>query len=419
MNAPREPHEATVPTPHDLGFALPAPARVSGARVIALGLVATAALGAAFVVAYLPRRSAASALVEAAHEHEQHQVVVTAIVPKLVGSEHALKLPGSIQPLEEAVIYAQASGYVRRWLVDLGDRVKTGDLLAEIDTPEVDQQLGQARASIAKARAAKVQAEANQHLAVSRADRAQKLGQEGLAAQQDVETAQAQSAISDADTKVADAEIAAEQANIQRLMDLKAFARVTSPFAGTVTARTVDRGSLVTAGNGTPMFKLASTDIVRVFMNVPQDVAPSVAVGATATVLVREFPGQKFEGTVAHTAGALDPATRTLSTEVRVPNPDRKLLAGMYAEVALNLPSPRKVFELPSTALFNDAQGLRVALITPQNTLHFQPIVIDRDQGPTIQIANGLNGDERLVQIAGVELEEGEHVDVRTAKATP
>jgi RND family efflux transporter MFP subunit len=317
------------------------------------------------------------------------------------------------------VIYAQASGYVRRWLVDLGDRVKTGDLLAEIDTPEVDQQLGQARASIAKARAAKVQAEANQHLAVSRADRAQKLGQEGLAAQQDVETAQAQSAISDADTKVADAEIAAEQANIQRLMDLKAFARVTSPFAGTVTARTVDRGSLVTAGNGTPMFKLASTDIVRVFMNVPQDVAPSVAVGAAATVLVREFPGQKFEGTVAHTAGALDPATRTLSTEVRVPNPDRKSLAGMYAEVALNLPSPRKVFELPSTALFNDAQGLRVALITPQNTLHFQPIVIDRDQGPTIQIANGLNGDERLVQIAGVELEEGEHVDVRTAKATP
>jgi membrane fusion protein (multidrug efflux system) len=234
-----------------------------------------------------------------------------------------------------------------------------------------------------------------------------------------VDTAQAQSAISDADIKVADAEIAAEQANIQRLLDLKAFARVTSPFAGTVTVRSIDRGSLVTAGNGTPMFKLASTDIVRVFSNVPQDVAPSVVIGAKATVTVREFPGLKFEGSVAHTAGALDPATRTLSTEVRVPNPEHKLLAGMYAEVALNLPSPRKVYELPSTAFFNDAQGMRVALITPQNTLHFQPIVVDRDQGPTIQVASGLNGDERLVQIAGPELEEGEHVDVRTAPPAP
>jgi RND family efflux transporter MFP subunit len=239
------------------------------------------------------------------------------------------------------------------------------------------------------------------------------LGAEGLAPQQDVDTAQAQSAISDADMKVADAEIAAEQANIQRLLDLKAFAKVTSPFAGTVTMRSVDRGSLVTAGNGTPMFKIAATDIVRVFSNVPQDVAPSVAVDMPATVTVREFPGLKFEGKVAHTAGALDPATRTLSTEVRIANAEHKLLAGMYGEVSLSLPSPRKVFELPATAFFNDAQGMRVALITPQGTLHFQPIVVDRDLGATIQVASGLNGDERLVQVTGPELDDGQQVEVR------
>jgi len=393
----------------ELGFTLPEPARLSRSRALIIAGLVVVGLGGVFVLALLPRNAARADLQEQAQKNEKALPRLTVVAPKLVSSDRAVKVPASIQPLEEAVIYARASGYVARWLVDLGDKVKADQLLAQIEVPELNQELSQGRAALAKAQASKVQAEAQKSLATSVLDRTGKLVSAGVATQQELEQTQAQSAVGEANVNLAQAGVEAERANIRRLSDLQQFSKVTAPFAGTITARSIDRGSLVTAGS-TAMFRLAATDTVRVFIQLPQDVATNVVVGGPAEVHVREFAGRTFNGTVARTAGALDPVTRTLNTEIRVPNPDGKLLAGMYAEVSLALSAPRQVYEIPATALLSDAQGLRVAIVQPNDTLHMQPITIERDLGATLHVSSGLTGGERLVQIAGAELSEGQKV---------
>ncbi len=402
----------------DLGFELAKPARVSAGRVLAFAFVGLAVLGGAFVVAYLPRRSAHDELAKSAAERASELPRFTVVKPRLLSSARTLTLPGSVQPLEEAVIYPRASGYVRRWLVDIGAHVKADELLAEIDTPELDQELAQARAALAQAQANVLQAQANKGLAVTQLDRTSKLVEAGLSPQQDLDSTKSQSDVRDADLKVALANVNAQQANIRRLNDLRAFSRVTAPFAGTITQRNVDRGSLVSAGGtATSLFRLASTNIVRVFVNVPQDAAPSIVLDAPAELRIREFPNDKFEGTVARTSGALDSATRTLSTEVRVPNGDGRLLAGMYAEVVLALPSERRVYELPSTALLNDAAGLRIAVVGADGKVELRRVSLERDLGATVQLASGVDGTERVIQVASAELVDGEKVEPIAAPA--
>ncbi|WP_438018800.1 efflux RND transporter periplasmic adaptor subunit [Sorangium sp. So ce315] len=400
------------PPADDLGFQLPPPAAMTRTRGVALGVGVVLVLGAAFASSYLPRRSARAALEEGVRAGEGAAPRVTVIAPQPVSSDRALVLPGSVQPLEETVIYPRVSGYVRRWLVDIGDRVEEGQVLAEIDTPELDQELAQARAQLVQANAGLVQARANRDLSLSGVKRYEQLVPAGVAPAEELEQRQGQAHVAEASVTVAQAAIAAQQANIQRLLDLKKFAKIAAPFAGTVTSRTVERGALVTAGNATPLFKISATDPVRVFVGVPQDVAPSVRVDAPAKVTVREFAGQPFQGTVARTAGALDAATRTMNTEVRVPNPDGKLLAGMYAEVALTLPTPHRALEIPATALYNDAKGLRVAVVDPGNKIRFAPIVVARDTGATLHIATGLDGSERIVKLASAELSDGMVVEI-------
>jgi membrane fusion protein, multidrug efflux system len=403
----------------ELGFALPEPAKLSRGRAVTLAIVGVVALGAAFALALAPRK-AAHAELEAQAAQAGRSAPRLAVVPaKLVASDRSLRLPASVQPLEEAVIYARASGYVGRWLVDLGDKVEADQLLAEIETPEVNQELAQGRAALAQAQASKAQAEANRALASSKLGRTGKLVEAGVATQQELEQTQAESAVGDANVNLAQAALDAQRANLRRLGDLQQFSRVTAPFAGTITARNIDRGSLVTAGNGTPLFRLAATDTVRVFVQLPQDVAPSITIGGPAKVTVREFPGRVFEGKVARTAGALDAVTRTLNTEIRVPNPDGKLLSGMFAEVSLNLSTPRQVYEIPATALLNDAQGLRVALVRPDNTLHLQSITVERDLGATLQVSSGIAPNDRLVQIVSTELSEGQKVEPVAPRSPP
>jgi len=411
--------DRTSATSADLGFDLPAPARLSRGRAALLGLGVLLVLGAAFALAFHPRQAARAELETQAQATARAVPRLTVVSPKLIASDRSIKMPASIQPLEEAVIYARANGYIGRWLVDLGDKVKADQLLAEIEVPELNQELSQARAALSKARASKLQAEAGKSLATSKFDRTGKLVNAGVATQQELEQTQAESAVGEANVNLAEAGIESELANIRRLSDLQQFSKVTAPFAGTITARMIDRGSLVTAGNATPLFRLAATDTVRVFVQLPQDVASAVVVGSPAKVSVRELTGQVFEGKVARTAGALDPVTRTLNTEIRLPNPDGKLLAGMYAEVALSLSAPRQVYEIPATALLSDAQGLRVAVVKPDGTLHLQPIGIERDLGATLQVSSGLVGGERIVQIAGAELSEGQKVEAVTPKTPP
>jgi membrane fusion protein (multidrug efflux system) len=409
----QQPPPPPAPAPDDLGFDLPPPAAPSKTRLLALVAVVIVGLGAAFASAYLPRRQARAALEEGVKAGEGAAPRVEVVTPQVVASERALVLSGSVQPLEESVVYARASGYVRKWLVDIGDKVTEGQVLAEIDTPELDQELAQARAQLAQGRASLLQAQANRDLSQTNLKRYEQLVSGGVASQQDLDQRRGQARVDEASVTVAQATISAQQANVHRLSEGKTFAKVVAPFAGTVTSRTVERGALVGSGSPVPLFKIAALDPVRVFVAVPQNVAPSVRTGQPATVTVRELPAEPLQGTIARTAGALDRATRTMNTEVRVPNPEGKLLTGMFASVALTLPVPHRVVEVPATALFNGAKGLRLAVVDAENKVHFIPITIERDTGATIQVATGLEGSERVVKLASAELSEGMTVEVQ------
>lgn len=396
----------------DLGFDLPAPAVLSKTRIAAGIAIALVVLGGAFAAAYLPRRSARAALEASVKETQGAALRVEVITPQVASSERSLVLPGSVQPLEEAVIYPRANGYVRAWLADIGDKVKEGQVLAEIDSPEIDQDLARARAQLAQAKAQLIQAQSSRDLSQLNLKRVEQMVPAGVASQQELDQRKGQARVDAANVSVAEANINAQQAGIRRLMDQKGFTKVTAPFAGTITARTAERGMLVQTTGTTPLFKVAATDPVRVFVGVPQDVAPSVRTEQPARVVVREYPGQPFQGMIARTAGALDAASRTMNVEVRVPNPDGKLFTGMYAEVALTLPVPHRVLELPATAIFNDAKGMRVATVSADNKIHFVPITIERDTGATFQVAAGLDGSERVVKLSSAELDEGATVEI-------
>jgi membrane fusion protein, multidrug efflux system len=406
---PNEPNEP--PRPDDLGFALPAAATFTPARAaVALGLVGALAAGA-FFAGWLPKKHARAALEE--ETRTQNDVPrVQVLAPKVSTSDRSLTLPGSVQPVEETVLYPRASGYVKSWTHDIGDRVKEGEILAEIDTPELDQELVQAKAQLAQAEASLLQAGANDAYSKQNLERYKRLTPAGVASEQELEQKAAQAKVDEANVAVAHANVEAQHANIQRLVRLKSFAHVTAPFAGTVTLRSVDRGALVTAGNASPLFRVANTDPVRVFVQLPQDVASGVKVDVPAQVSIREFPGRVFEGKVTRASGALDMGTRTMTTEVRVPNPKAELIPGMYAQVALSLAVPHRVFAVPGTALLDDAKGLRLATVTAEGKIHLVPVTVERDTGAAIEIASGIDETTRVVKLATAELVEGRAVDV-------
>ena len=411
---PPPPQDAPPPatTGHELGFDLPPPASVSRGRAAWLVLAGVIVLSGVFALAYVPRRQERAALADATQVADRAQMRVEVVTPKLGSSDRALSLPGSVQPLEETVLYARASGYVRKWYVDIGDKVKEGATLAEIETPELDQELDQARAQLAQAQASLTQSKANRELSKANLQRYKQLIPAGVVSQADLDQRQAQAQVDEATVNVSQAAIAAQEANIRRLTQLRSFSRVTSPFAGTITQRWVENGALVTAGNGQPLYKVAAMDPARVFIQVPQDVAPSIRPDVAAKVSVREYPGRPFDGKIARAAGELDATTRTMNTEVRVPNADGALIAGMYAEVALTLPAPHRVFELPATALMVDAKGQRVALVDAESKIHLVPVVLERDTGATVEVASGLTGTERVAKIGSAAFTEGRAVEL-------
>jgi RND family efflux transporter MFP subunit len=377
-----------------------------------LAVVGLVVLAGALAAGYLPRRDERAALEESTKVAGQGLMRVEVVAPKEGSSDRAIELPGSVQPLEETIVYARANGYVRKWFVDIGDKVKDGQLLAEIDTPELDQELDQARAQLQQTQASLIQAKASRELSRTNLERYKALIPSGVVSQADLDQKNAQSQVDEANVNVAQANVSAQEANIRRLGQLKSFTKVTAPFGGTITTRMIETGSLVTAGNATPLYKIAAMDPARVFVQVPQDVAVGVRADVPATVTLREYPGRKFDGKVTRAAGELDPASRTMNTEVRVPNPKGEMIAGMYAEVALTLPSSHRVFSVPSTALLSDAKGSRVAVVDAESKVHLMPVVVERDTGATIEIASGIDGGVRVVKLANSELSEGKVVDV-------
>ena len=384
--------------------------------VVGLALGALAVVAAAFVIGYVPRHKAKNELVSESKAAESSNLRVQTFTPKAKSSDRAMNLPASVQPLEEAVIYARASGYIKTWKVDIGDNVKEGQLLAEVDSPEVEQQLAQAKAQLAQSEAALVQAKANKGYSETTLTRLGALAPKGVTSQQELEKAQAQSVVDESSVEVARANVEAQKANLGRIQQMLSFSRVMAPFAGTINQRNIERGALVSTS--TPLFHLSQSDTVRVYIQMPQDVAPSVRVDAPAQVSIREFPGRTFDGKVARTAAALDPMSRTMQTEIRIPNEKHELLTGMYAQVAISFPSPHRVWELPATAIITDANGVRVGIVE-NGKVRMAKVTVERDNGATMDIASGIADTDKIVKLATAELYDGRPVDVVPDAAPP
>jgi RND family efflux transporter MFP subunit len=299
-----------------------------------------------------------------------------------------LVLPGNVQAFEQTTVFPRANGYVKSWKVDIGDNVQAGQLLAEIATPEVDQQLAQARAQ--------------EEIAKLTADRWRDLVQKSVVSKQEY----------DQNEKAYEA----AKANLQQLEKIQGFQQVVAPFAGKITSRNIDVGTLVTAGTGnagTPLFSLVQSDPLRIYVFVPQTNAASMREGLKAKILVQELPGQDFEGIVTRTAGALDPTSRTMQVEVQVPNHDGKLYAGMYAQVKFVLPDDNAPIVVPADAFVFRAQGPQVVTVTNENRIHWQKIHVGRDFGTQLEVLDGLAENTRVVLNPSDDLVENIQVQVK------
>ncbi|MGB8886087.1 MAG: efflux RND transporter periplasmic adaptor subunit [Candidatus Korobacteraceae bacterium] len=339
---------------------------------------------------------------------QQNAIPTVAVVhPTAEKPDEELVLPGTLQAYVESPIYARTNGYLVRWYKDIGSKVNKGDLLADIDTPEVDQELMQARA-------ARQQVVAAMDLAKINADRYQSLRKTDSVSQEEADT-------QSSGYEQATANLAAADANVKRLEELEGFKHVYAPFTGVLTRRTVDPGTLINAGNsgtagststGKELFDIARTDPLRVYVSVPQAYAPAIKVGMQSVVTLQEFPGQKFIGTVVRTADAIDTTTRTLLTEVDVPNQDGKLLPGSFGEVHFKPNIDAQKVTVPVNAMLFRREGAQVAVVGADGKVQLRHISIGRDYGTTLEIVGGVDVNDRVIVNPSDSIEDGQQVNV-------
>jgi multidrug efflux system membrane fusion protein len=326
---------------------------------------------------------------------------VIVIQAKAEPPQEELVLPSTLEAFTESPIYARTNGYVARWYKDIGSRVQKGQLLADIDAPEVDQELLQARA-------ARDQAEAQLNLAKTSAERWETLRKMDAVAQQETDErssgyAQGQAALASA------------TANVHRLQQLESFKHIYAPFSGTITKRNTDIGALINAGNSgsnQELFVIAQISPIRVYVDVPEIYSSSIRSGQPASIALPSFPGQKFSGIVARTADAIDPLTRTLRTEIDVPNPDGRLFPGSYAQVHFGVKVSTPRMSLPVNALLFRAEGPRAAVVGGDGKVHLKPVAIGRDYGTDVEILGGVDTSESIVLNPSDSLEEGQAVRI-------
>ena len=383
--------------------AMPEPVAPSGKRKRVgtfSAFIVVALLGAFFLLGVWPRLQAGKAIAEVQKDIRPNVVVVPAQRAK---ANMELTLPGTLLPIQEALIYARTNGYVKQWLVDIGVQVKAGQLLAQIETPEIDRELKQALAT-------QQQVKANMELAHSTAERWKAVLKENAVSPQEVD--EKVSAL-----KARQADYAASQASVERLIQLKAFQRVTAPFAGTITGRNVEVGQLISGNNADPsrwMFKVAKMDTLKLYINVPQSHMRMIKTDMPVSVVLKEFP-EPFTGKVLRTAGALDPQSKTLLTEINVPNEKAELASGMFvqAKFALNQTEPNIL--LPSNTLMVRQDGPQVAAVA-NNTVQLRKVKLGRDLGTQIEILAGVNEKDMIVTNPTDAMRDGVSVNMKVAE---
>jgi len=350
------------------------------------------------------RRSQYQAL---AKETETLAIPTVAVFhPSIESSDEDLVLPGTMEAYVESPIYARTNGYLKKWYHDIGSRVRQGELLADIDTPEVDQQLSQARADLNTA-------QANANLSKITAARYQELIKTDGVSKQEVDNA-----VGDLEAKLASVKSA--EANVRRLEELESFKHIYAPFSGVITRRNVDIGTLVNAGNGgasQQLFFLSQTDPIRVYVSVPEIYAPSIHTGLGAFLDLAQYPTQKFLGKVVRTSEAIDPSTKTLLTEVDVPNHNGALLPGGYAQAHLQVKVTGARLALPVNALLFRSEGLRAVVVDATHHAHLKPITVGRDYGNTLEVLQGLDAGDWIVLNPADSLDDGQEVHVKEMAA--
>ena len=378
------------------GHALPPRHREWRRAKIAVWIVlALLALGAlrTVIADMLQNRSVAETTKQNATQY------VNVVTPTQTDGGGNTLLPGTLRGYVESPIYARSTGYLLHWYVDIGARVKQGQLLADLDTPEVDQELAQALAQ-------RQQTSSSLGLAKISLDRWQQLRQRDAVSQQELDERQS--------TYTQDlANLAAADANVKRLQQLESFKRIVAPFAGVVTQRNVDVGDLIDAGSGTSraLFALAQSDPLRVYVQLPQAYAQNVSVGQKVVVTQAELPGQQFHGTITHISGAIDVPTRSLQVEVTLPNPDGKLRPGAYVQVAVPGVAHARL-TVPGNALLFRAEGPRLAVVDAQGNVQLHKIVIAQDLGQSLEIESGIGANDKVIINPSDSIADGDHVQI-------
>jgi RND family efflux transporter MFP subunit len=330
---------------------------------------------------------------------------VNVVTPTQTESGGDTLLPGTLRGYVESPIYARATGYLLHWYADIGAHVKQGQLLAELDTPEIDQELAQALAQ-------RQQINSSLALAKSSLDRWQQLRQRDAVSQQELDERQS--------TYTQDiANLAAADANVKRLQQLESFKRIVAPFTGVVTQRNVDVGDLIDAGSGTSraLFALAQSDPLRVYVQLPQAYAQNVALGQKVVVTQAELPGQQFNGTITHISGAIDVPTRSLQIEVTLPNPDDKLRPGAYVQVAVPATAHARL-TVPGNALLFRSEGPRLAVVDAKGNVSLHKVVIAMDLGQQLEIESGISPTDRIIVNPSDSIADGDHVQVQPQQKT-
>jgi RND family efflux transporter MFP subunit len=399
-------------------------------RYVGALLVAVLVLIAAFAFGLVPRLSRQKALLAASNQERERVPIVDTVIVRNSSKTADLVLPGHVEAMFEAPIYARADGYLKKLYVDIGDRVRAGQVLGDIESPELDQQLRQARSSVSQAKAALKQSEAavaqaraNLALAKVTQERWKQLVAAGVAARQDGDEKQATYDARQADLEASEANVVAAQsnissseANVQRLVEMKAFDSITAPFDGIVTVRNTTSGTLISAGTSSPnreLLREAQIDLLRIFISVPQANASAIRLQMAADVTVQELPSRVFHGIVARTANALDEASRTMRTEVHVKNPDHILLPGMYGQVKFQIARADAPPLIPGDTLVIRSGGTQVAVMGTDHKVHFQKIVVGRDYGPEVEVTSGLSEGDMVIVNPGDEIREGVVVQPR------